>query len=165
MEDNRSTIAPNAILLCGKSWTAYINVTLLALVLIVLTGLTYLWLPLAAAVVFVVSLLIVGYSWLVIRSFRLYYDDIGVWAYSGILPWNKGVSGVKWRDMDEATFEPGFWSWLFKSYSIRIGHRFTKSSEIFLTGMAHGREAVTTLNARQQDMIRSGTVGDGRSGL
>ena len=38
-----------------------------------------------------------------------------------------------WRDMDEATFEQGFWSWLTRSYTVRIGHRFTKGSEIRLT--------------------------------
>ena len=56
-----------------------------------------------------------------------------VWAYSGVLPWKKGVAGVKWRDMDEATFEQGFWSWITGSYTVRIGHRFTKASEIVLT--------------------------------
>ena len=157
-QDTRSTIGPDAVLLCGKSWTAYIGLFILALLFLAAAMVTFVWMPPAALGVLALAVLVIGYRWLVIRSYRLYYDDVGVWAFSGVLPWKKGVSGVKWRDMDEATFEPGFWSWIFKSYSIRIGHRFTKSSEIFLTGMARGKEAVATLNTRQQDMIRSGAV-------
>lgn len=158
-QDTRSSMGPEAVLLCGKSWTAYIGLFIAALIIFGgLMPLAFLWMPPAALVVLALGVLIIGYRWLVIRSYRLYYDDVGVWAYSGVLPWKKGVSGVKWRDMDEATFETGFWSWLFKSYSVRIGHRFTKSSEIFLTGMARGKDAVGVLNTRQQEMIRSGAV-------
>lgn len=157
-EDNASNIRASAILLCGKSWVAYISTFTLALLLFVgLLPLAFLWNEWAAAAVLALSALIVGYRGLLIRSYRLYYDDVGVWLYSGILPWRKGVVGVKWRDMDEATFVTGFWSWIFKSYSIRIGHRFTKSSEIFLSNMARGKDAVIALNARQQEVIRSQT--------
>lgn len=161
--DTRSSMGPDAVLLCGKSWTAYISTVLLIVVTAVAAAaLSLLWLPLAGLVLLVPMLLLIVYRIMLIRSYRLYYDDIGVWAYSGVLPWNKGVSGVKWRDMDEATFQPGFWSWLFKSYSIRIGHRFTKSSEIFLTGMARGKDAAATLNGRLQDMIRNGAISQER---
>ena len=104
------------------------------------------------------SAFVVGYRFLQIRSVQLYYDDVGVWMFSGVLPWKKGVAGVKWRDMDEATFEQGFWSWISGSYTIRIGHRFTKSSEIKLTNIARGKEAVATLNAHQQGLIREGRI-------
>ncbi len=86
----------------------------------------------------------------------LYYDEVGVWVYSGVLPWKKGIAGVKWRDMDDASFEQGFWSWVTRSYTIRIGHRFTKSSEIVLSNIGNGKNAVGTLNAQQQLMISSG---------
>jgi len=89
---------------------------------------------------------------------QLYYDDVGVWVYAGVLPWKKGVTGVKWRDMDEATFVQGFWSWITRSYTIRIGHRFTKASEIVLTDIAKGKDVVTTLNARQQELIRANVI-------
>lgn len=141
-----------------KSWLAYAGTLVLAaLLFLVALPLTYEYVSeIAAAGVLVVSALIVGYRFLLLRSVQLYYDDIGVWAYSGILPWKKGVTGVKWRDMDEATFEPGFWSWITRSYTIRIRHRFTKSSEIVLTNIANGKAAVGQLSARQQDMIRAG---------
>ncbi len=158
-EDNAGSIGKGATPLSTKSWVAYLGVLTLALVLFFgLLPLAFMWNQIAAACVLVVSALVVGYNFLMIRSYQLYYDDVGVWLYSGILPWKKGVTGVKWRDMDEATFEPSFFSWLFKSYSVRVGHRFTKSSELFLTNMAHGKDVVVTLNAHQQEMIRNNTL-------
>lgn len=154
-EENAITISSGATPLCGKAWTAYVGTFLLALILFfAVLPLSFKWNEMAAAGVLVFSALLTGYRVLVIRSVRLYYDDVGVWLYSGILPWSKGVTGVKWRDMDEATFVQNFWSWASRSYSIRIGHRFTKSSEIILTGMARGKDAVAALNARHQEMIR-----------
>jgi hypothetical protein len=136
-----------------------VGLMLLAVLLfVVLLPLAFSVNELAAAAVMAVSTLIVGYRFLQIRSVQLYYDDIGVWMFSGVLPWKKGVAGVKWRDMDEATFEQGFWSWISGSYTIRIGHRFTKASEIRLTSIARGKDAVNTLNAKHQGMIREGHV-------
>lgn len=158
-EENATTLPPRATLLCGKAWTAYLGTALLGAVLFFgLLPLAFQWNQLAAFAVLAGSALAVGYRVLLIRSYRLYYDDVGVWLYAGILPWRKGVTGVKWRDMDEATYVQSFWSWLSKSYAIRIGHRFTKSSEIFLTSMARGNEAVAVLNARHRDLIRGGSM-------
>jgi hypothetical protein len=41
---------------------------------------------------------------------------------------------------------------------VRIGHRFTKDSEIVLTNIARGKEAVAVVNARHQALIRAGVV-------
>ena len=158
-EDNATRSSPNAHVVGVKSWIAYVGVMVLAaLLFFVLLPLTFMWNEIAAAVVLVVSAIIVGYRFLLLRSVQLYYDDVGVWVYSGVLPWKKGVAGVKWRDMDEATFEQGFWSWITGSYTIRIGHRFTKASEIRLTDIARGKDAVATLNAHQQGLIREGRI-------
>ena len=73
--------------------------------------------------------------------------------HSGLLPWNKGVRGVKWRDLDEATFTQGFSSWVLRSYSIRVGHRFTKDSEISLSSMYNGKEAVRIINQVHQKLV------------
>ena len=162
-QDNASSAGPRANVVGVKSWIAYLGVFFLAAVLFGLVlPLTFTYGgqlgEIAGATVMVVSALVVGYRFLLLRSVQLYYDDVGVWVYSGILPWKKGVAGVKWRDMDEATFEQGFWSWISRSYTIRIGHRFTKASEIRLTDIASGKEAVTKLNAKHQAMIREGIV-------
>ncbi|GAB2857858.1 hypothetical protein GCM10027277_27880 [Pseudoduganella ginsengisoli] len=158
-QDNASRPAGHGTLLAVKSWTAYINTLLLAILLFgVALPLAFRYSELAAGIVMLVSVLLVGYRILLIRSVQLYYDDVGVWLSSGILPWAKGVQGVKWRDMDEATFVQSFWSWLFRSYSIRIGHRFTKSSEILLTRMGNGKAAVEKLNAHHQELIRNNVI-------
>jgi hypothetical protein len=160
MEEDTAVLIPARAHVVGtKSWIAYFGtLALAALLFFGLLPLAFMWNEIAAAVVFVASALLVGYRLLLLRSVQLYYDDIGVWTYSGILPWKKGVSGVKWRDMDEASFEPGFWSWITGSYTIRIKHRFTKASEIVLTDIAGGKDAVGTLNARQQELIRTNVI-------
>ncbi|MDC8758012.1 hypothetical protein [Janthinobacterium fluminis] len=156
-EDNATAISPSATPLCGKAWTAYAGTAAAALLLAGLLPLAFQFHPLAAGVLALAALPL-AYRVLLIRSYRLYYDDVGVWLSSGILPWSRGVAGVKWRDMDEATFEPGFLSWMCRSYTIRIGHRFTKASEITLTSMARGKDVAIAVNARQQELIRKGTV-------
>jgi hypothetical protein len=158
-EDNAAKPSANAHVVGVKSWIAYFgSIVLAALLFFGLLPLAFMWNQIAAGVVFVLSAILIGYRLLLLRSVQLYYDDVGVWAYSGILPWKKGVSGVKWRDMDEATFSPGFWSWVTGSYTVRIGHRFTKENEIVLTNIARGKLAVTTLNAHQQELIRKEVI-------
>jgi hypothetical protein len=81
------------------------------------------------------------------HSTVLYQDRAGVWVSEGLLPWQKGIHGVKWRDLDEAAYFRGFWSWVFRSYEIRISHRFTKDSEIRLAHMHRGHRAVESINS------------------
>jgi hypothetical protein len=155
-EDNAASAAPQAHVIGVKSWLAYVGVALLAaLLFLVVLPAAFMWNEITAGVVLAVSALLVAYRFLLVRSVQLYYDDVGVWVYSGVLPWKKGVAGVKWRDMDEATFVNGFWSWATRSYTVRIRHRFTKDSEIVLTNIARGKDAVTTVNARHQALIRA----------
>lgn len=158
-QDNAATISANAKQLGGKSWTAYFGIGLAAFFLL-LGAVPMAWLVswVAGLTVLVVSVAFVSYKILLIRSYNLYYDDVGVWIYSGILPWKKGVIGVKWRDLDEAVYFQTFWSWLFKSYSVRIGHRFTKSSEIFLTHMAQGHASAMTINSQHQELVRANAL-------
>ena len=157
-QDNASTPSVHAHVVGTKSWIAYCGTLVLgALLFFVLLPAAFLWNEIAAGVVLVVSALVVGYR-LLLRSVQLYYDDVGVWAFAGVLPWKKGVTGVKWRDMQEATYVPGFWSWITGSYTVRIGHRFTKSGEIVLTNIARGKAAVATLNSYQQALLRANAI-------
>src|SRR5690349_4673241 len=101
-EDNAAQPSAQAHVVGVKSWIAYLGTMLLAALLFFgLLPLAWMWNQVAAGVVFVLSALLIGYRLLLLRSVQLYYDDVGVWTYSGLLPWKKGVSGVKWRDMDE----------------------------------------------------------------
>jgi hypothetical protein len=159
-QDYTATISPNARQLGGKAWTAYFGIGLIAILLFfVATPLAWITFWPAGVAVLIVAIVFVGYRFLVLRSYDLYYDDVGVWVYSGILPWKKGVAGIKWRDLDEAVYFQTFWSWLFKSYSVRIGHRFAKSSEILLTHMAHGHESAMEINAHHQELVRANALG------
>ncbi len=159
MDLDKAATAPQARVIGVKSWMAYAGVLALAAVLFfVALPLAFQWNETAAAAVLGVSALLVGYQFLQVRSVQLYHDDVGVWVVSGILPWKRGVSGVKWRDMDEASYVNGFVSWATRSYTVRIGHRFTRDSEIVLHHIAHGRRAVETINAIHQQMLRSGAI-------
>ena len=149
----------NAITLCRKSWVAYATtllrgIIITALFVVALYWKNAYWKP--VTIIWAAAMLLIIYRWLLISSFHLYYDDIGVWLYSGILPWKRGVSGVKWRDMDEAVFTNSFSSWLSGCYTVQIRHRFTKDSEILATQMASGKQAAVTINQQLQERIRAG---------
>ncbi|SOE95399.1 hypothetical protein SAMN05414139_08270 [Burkholderia sp. D7] len=144
--------------LAKKSWTAYIKIFVMMLVGISIASAIFRHAAGAGILLFVLIALFCVYCFMEIRSVTLYYNDSGVWLYSGILPWNKGTQGVKWRDIENAVFYPSMGSWLFKSYKLRIAHRFTRSSEIVLTNMRRGNEAVQTINNMHQNLIRDGAV-------
>lgn len=82
------------------------------------------------------------------RHFVFYYDDDGVWVYRGLLPWNKGTDGVNWRDIADAAYDSGFFSWLTKSYRVRVSPRFTQSAEILVAHIKRGNQAVAVINLR-----------------
>lgn len=143
----------------GKSWTAYIWLILLSffIFLPIIGGVwSHSWL--LGLVFLIVAVTFIAYQVQLNRSYNIYHDNVGVWVYSGILPWRKGIVGVKWRDLDDAVYFQTFWSWLFKSYSIRIGHRFTKSSEIFLTHMHRGHDTAMKINGRHHELVNAGLL-------
>jgi hypothetical protein len=157
-EDNASKVSAAAQVIGVKSWLAYAGVAVQALLALAVAAFITAQSPVFGAVFLALAAPFIAYNFLLVRSVQLYHDDVGVWVYSGVLPWKKGVAGVKWRDMDEATFVNGFWSWATGSYAVRIGHRFTKDSEILLTNIASGKDAVAALNTKHQEMIRAGVI-------
>ncbi|EJQ0681008.1 hypothetical protein NYB23_004547 [Salmonella enterica] len=127
------------------SWLAYIRPVVVLLVLLAVASAFGVGSP-VSLVIAAVALALFVYQVLYLRSVVLYTDDDGVWCYAGILPWNKGMVGVKWRDVEDAVFYTGFVSWAFNSYAVRIGHRFTKTSELYLRHVRFGRAAVEHIN-------------------
>ncbi|MGE6322732.1 hypothetical protein ACQKEF_21085 [Pseudomonas oryzihabitans] len=95
------------------------------------------------------------YKILYLRSVYLYTNDTGVWLFRGVLPWQRAYWGVKWRDIEAAAFYPGFLSWILRSYTVRVGHRFTRTSEIVLGHVARGDRAVDHINSLHQAMVRN----------
>jgi hypothetical protein len=154
-QNNQITVSSDSTSLGGKAWTAYIRVSTIAFFLLFLaTPIAFSVSKLTGFLVLIIAIAYVVYRVLLVKSHHLYFDDLGVWAFSGILPWSKGVAGVKWRDLDEAVYFQSLGSWLFKSYSLRIGHRFTKSSEILLSHWSRGHEAVMAINEQHQNLVR-----------
>jgi hypothetical protein len=156
-QDNLARASGSAVTLCGKAWTAYVGITARLILLIGLAIAAIYLLPAywhIIALILLVALLFIGYQIAMLRSYQLYYDDIGVWIYSGVLPWKRGVAGVKWRDLDAAIFYNSIWSWISSSYTIQLKHRFTKESEIVEASMANGKQVVITINQQHQQYIR-----------
>lgn len=81
-----------------------------------------------------------------IKTLKLFYNDDGVYLIRGIFPWTKGVVGTLWRDISDAEYFTGFVSWSTKSYRVRIGHRFTKTSELIIPHVKNGNKAVIEIN-------------------
>ena len=133
-----------------QSWLAWAGPVLLVCVALCVAGQRYMpeffWIFAGVGGLLVLCMV---YRILLVRSVHLYADSKGVWLYRGILPWNRGAVGVKWRDMEDAAFTSGFSSWLFNSYTVRVGNRFSQQSEILVHNIANGREAVNQLNELQ----------------
>lgn len=100
------------------------------------------------------------YKILYLRSVHLYTNDAGVWMFRGVLPWQRAIWGVKWRDVEAASYYPGFFSWILRSYTVRIGHRFTRTSEIVLGHVARGDRAAEHINSLHQVMLRHEDAGE-----
>lgn len=155
-EDNFAGISNAVVHLSRKAWTAYAGVAIRLLLLLILASValyvqsTHWQLIL---LVMVIPLALIGYQFWLLRSYRLYYDEVGVWVYSGILPWKRGVSGVKWRDLDEAIFVNDFSSWVTGAYTVQLRHRFTKVIEITEKSMADGKQAAIAINQQQRKQL------------
>jgi hypothetical protein len=143
----------------GKSWTAYVRpVFINVLLALVLVPAVWSASMLASGILFALLAGVLVYRCLSLKSYHLYFDEHGVWVYSGILPWNKGCRGVKWRDLDGASFHQSIGSWLFKSYSVHIGHRFTKSSEILFSHCVRGNEVASAINGQHGELVQANAL-------
>lgn len=142
------------------SWVAYLRETFAFLVRFLICGIvatvislgldrfahmnTQSWLPVLGLVA---AILWTVYSVLLTKSVLLFTDENGVWMQAGVFPWEKGVSGVQWRDLGQAGYTQGFMSWALRSYDVRISHRFTTGSELHLRNVHRGNLAVEHVNA------------------
>lgn len=95
-----------------------------------------------------------AYRCLYNRSVLLYMDDAGVWVSRGVMPWNRGISGVKWRDIESVVYRQGFTNWVSRSFPVTIVERFTQRGEIHLDHVRHGDQAVTRMNAKLMAMTQ-----------
>ena len=154
------------------SWTAYVrevfSFVIRVLVCCVPTSLlalgldrfqhmhTQSWLPvvgLVGAVVWTV------YSVLMTRSVRLFTDARGVWVESGVFAWEKGISGIQWRDVGQAVYTRGLWSWMLWSYTVHVSHLYTEGSGLNLRNLHRGNVAVMHINAILAELQGRGWTG------
>ncbi|STT78419.1 Uncharacterised protein [Klebsiella pneumoniae] len=110
------------VFLIVQAFRAPHNTTLNVIVYILLAGLA--------------SLLVMRLIYL--KTMRLVINENGVYLFSGIFPWTKGMTGTLWRDVAEAVYYTGFISWAFNSYRICVRHRFTKTSELVIPSVKDG---------------------------
>lgn len=149
------------------SWVAYLGAALKAAAVAVIGGgllLTPRWMtvaPIAAEGLFyaglallIAALLLLLYRTLWIRRVRLYSNEDGIWCYRGILPWRRGVVGINWRDVRQASYDTGFIRWLTKAYPVQVDNRFTDTGPITLSHVHRGHEFVGHVNARRHRMLR-----------
>lgn len=142
------------------SWLAYIHPFVVLVCFGTVGGLMTSLFALAGTVFLLFALAFFAYQVLYIHSFKLFTQEDGVWVYSGVFPWNKGVYGVKWRDLNEATFRQGFVGWMFKSYKVTLTNRYTANNEIILPHIKDGHEAAAHINDLHIQKMRAGNAGD-----
>lgn len=85
-------------------------------------------------------------------SVRIFTNDSGVWMHRGVFPWEKGVTGVQWRDVGQAGYTQGFASWALRSYNISVSHRFTAGSELIVRNVHLGDKAVMHINGIMNEL-------------
>ncbi|GFO68470.1 hypothetical protein GMLC_20490 [Geomonas limicola] len=159
-QEIQATVAsPDYEIIGKKSWTAYLPLFVVSLLVILFVApvLTLISQHLAALFILGITVHMMS-SVRALQSIYLYYDSAGVWVSYGFLPWNRGGYGVKWRDLEGAVYYANFSSWIFKSYTVRIRHRFAKTSEIYLTDVARGDLAVSRINELHSLLIGNGDL-------
>ena len=136
---NNYTFGKNPQILSKKSIFAYI--------LPVATWLIILIIALAISFFFALPVFLIGlYYILLLKSYKLFIDDEGVWVFRGVNSWDQGIYGIKWSDFGEAVFIQNLDSWVFRTYTIEIKNRFKEEPIIRLEHMHNGDIAVSKIN-------------------
>ena len=149
-----SRLSNDAEIVCRKSWTRYaLNLAGLCGLLLVALFLNPIS-PMASVIVSSAAVVCCVYRHCELSSASLCVDIDGVWESGGLLPWARGVRGVKWDDLDEAAYSMGFWGWLFNSHRVVIRHRYKKGYEIALDAMHAGASATVRINEMHRSSLR-----------
>jgi hypothetical protein len=109
-----------------------------------------------AMLALLMAIALTAYSVAYTRSVHLFTNDGGVWMSRGVFPWEKGVTGVQWRDVGQAGFSQGALSWALKSYNLSITHRFTQGAELSAKHVKHGDMFVQHVNSVMAQIQRRG---------
>lgn len=129
------------------SWVAYVGLVVKVGLGI---GLGYLLMPFN----FVIGMLLISlctvlglYHVLQKMTVVIFADDNGVWCSRGLLPWQKGVTGVKWRDVNEGLTSVGLLPYITGAYRVVVTNRYTQTIEIAVNHTNGGHQFVAAVNS------------------
>jgi len=89
----------------------------------------------------------------VLRSYKVSVTNEGVWLHYGIFPWAKSGDGLRWNDADMAFHYPNFISWITNSYTIKVNHKYTNTSDFMASKIWRGRKVCGEISAIQRDRL------------
>ena len=95
--------------------------------------------------IYILAFVIVIFNYLNYTHQKLVIDDSGVYQMGGFMPWNNGIRGLDWKEIEHAYFYDNFFSWSFQSYSISLKRRFSDNS-VFFNDIHRGKKAVSDIN-------------------
>lgn len=101
----------------------------------------------ANTVFFILTLLYLagfGYVLYQTRQCKAFVDKDGVWFYSGLFPWTRGIRGVRWENFDQAQFRPGMFSWMFCTYTVYLKDRY--GGTVVIKNLYNGRDWSSSVN-------------------
>lgn len=89
----------------------------------------------------------------VLRSYKVYVTNEGIWLNWGILPWARGSNGLRWNDADMAFCYTNFLSWITNSYTIMVNHKYTNASDFMVSNIWRGRKACGEISSIQRNRL------------
>ena len=149
---DEASLPPSGVPLARKSYVAYVRPLLVAATLVaLLSSLPRSGVSDAVRVVLLLSTV----AWTAFRvaelkSVVLFLDIDGVWVHAGVLPWSRGVFGIRYRDLDDPVLMQNLASWLLRSHTIVLRHRFASQAPIALDHMSNAPAALERIFRAQR---------------
>ena len=142
-----------------KSWVAYVNLIIRYAIFFGLIYFIDVTLLLEAELMYLKEYsfyaypffgVIFTYRLTVLRSYKISVTNEGIWLNYGIFPWAKGGNGLRWNDADMAFYYPNFLSWITNSYTIKVNHKYTNSTDFIASHIWRGRKVCGEISSIQR---------------
>lgn len=151
------SVSSSAEIVCRKSWIAYARAMAFPAMMLLSAypaSLLETTLGFALGIVGAIGLLV---EFAEVHSQFLFIDSAGVWEHSGIMPWAKGVRGLRWGDLQEMAFEMTAIGWLLNSHDLTMRHRYKASDGLCIDHVRNGHKAAERINDMVGRFQRSAT--------
>lgn len=98
-----------------------------------------------------------AYKFAVLRSFKIYVVQRGVYYEEGIrlFPWWRRGDGIRWRDMDMSFYRNNFLSWITNSYTLMVNHKYTNNSDFEVNNIWGGKRASRKIEGFRDKFVES----------